>query len=168
VAARTGQNRTPGLKITLAAVGRMKPGPEHSLLGDYLDRAGQAGRALALGPFTVTEIDERKAHGRAIQSARLIEAIPSGATAIALDERGKTLSSPDFARMLAALRDQGGGETIFLIGGADGHNKALRDRADRLLSFGPMVWPHMLARVMLAEQLYRAVSILSGSPYHRV
>jgi 23S rRNA (pseudouridine1915-N3)-methyltransferase len=133
------------MKITLATVGRMKPGPEQALLGDYLDRAGQAGRALAL-----------------------IEAIPPGATAIALDERGKTFSSPEFAKMLATLRDQGAGETVFLIGGADGHDKALRDRADRLLSFGPMVWPHMLARVMLAEQLYRAVSILAGGPYHRV
>jgi 23S rRNA (pseudouridine1915-N3)-methyltransferase len=156
------------MKITLATVGRMKPGPEQALLGDYLDRAGQAGRALALGPFAVTEIDERKARDRAAQSTRLIEAIPPGATAIALDERGKTFSSPEFAKMLATLRDQGAGETVFLIGGADGHDKALRDRADRLLSFGPMVWPHMLARVMLAEQLYRAVSILAGGPYHRV
>jgi len=156
------------MKITIAAVGRMKPGPEHSLLGDYLMRAGQAGRPLALGPFTVTEIDERKARERAAQSARLIEAIPPGAIAIALDERGKALSSTDFAKMLADLRDQGSGEVAFLIGGADGHDKALRERADRLLAFGPMVWPHMLARVMLAEQLYRAVSILAGGPYHRV
>ncbi|MFQ5566910.1 MAG: 23S rRNA (pseudouridine(1915)-N(3))-methyltransferase RlmH [Paracoccaceae bacterium] len=156
------------MKITIAAVGRMKPGPEQMLLGDYLERAGQAGRALALGPFTVTEIDERKARGRAAQSARLIAAIPPGAAAIALDERGAALSSAEFARLLANLRDQGGGGTVFLIGGADGHDKALRDRADRLISFGPMVWPHMLARVMLAEQLYRAVSILAGGPYHRV
>ncbi len=155
------------MKITIAAVGRMKPGPERLLLDDYLKRAGQAGRALVLGPFTVTEIDERRARDRATRSARLIEAIPPGATAIALDERGKTLSSPAFARMLTNLRDQGTGATVFLIGDADGHNDALRARADRLISFGPMVWPHMLARVMLAEQLYRAVSILSGSPYHR-
>ncbi len=156
------------MKITIAAVGRMKSGPEQMLLGDYLERAGLAGRALALGPFTVTEIDERKARDRAAQSARLIEAIPIGATAIALDERGETLSSPDFARMLANLRDHGTGAAVFLIGGADGHDQALRARAGRLISFGPMVWPHMLVRVMLAEQLYRAVSILSGSPYHRV
>ncbi|MHA1528572.1 MAG: 23S rRNA (pseudouridine(1915)-N(3))-methyltransferase RlmH [Alphaproteobacteria bacterium] len=155
------------MKITIAAVGRMKPGPERTLLGDYLVRAGQAGRALALGPFTVSEIDERKARDRAAQSARLIEAIPPGAVVIALDERGKTLSSPDFARMLADLRDRGAGGAVFLIGGADGHDEALRARAGRLISFGPMVWPHMLARVMLAEQLYRAVSILAGSPYHR-
>jgi len=156
------------MKITIAAVGRMKLGPERVLLDDYLGRAGQAGRGLALGPFTVSEIDERKARGRAAQSARLIEAIPAGATAIVLDERGKTLSSPEFAHLLAELRDQGTGEVVFLIGGPDGHDKALRARAGRLLSFGPMVWPHMLARVMLAEQLYRAVSILAGSPYHRI
>ncbi len=155
------------MKITIAAVGRMKPGPERMLLDDYLERAGQAGRALALGPFTVTEIDERKARDRAAQSARLIEAIPPGATVIALDERGKTLTSPDFAHLLASLRDHGAGAAVFLIGGADGHGDALRARADRLLSFGPMVWPHMLVRVMLAEQLYRAVSILAGGPYHR-
>ena len=155
------------MKITIAAIGRMKPGPERVLLDDYLTRAGQAGRALALGPFSVTEIDERKARGRTAQSARLIGAIAPGATAIALDERGEPLSSPDFARLLARLRDDGAGEAVFLIGGADGHDKALRDRADRLLSFGPMVWPHLLVRVMLAEQLYRAVSILAGGPYHR-
>jgi len=155
------------VKITIAAVGRMKPGPERVLVGDYLERAGQAGRVLALGPFTVTEIDERKARDRSAQSARLIEAIPPGAVAIVLDERGKTLSSPDFASLLAGLRDQGTSAAVFLIGGADGHDKALRARADRLISFGPMVWPHMLARVMVAEQLYRAASILAGSPYHR-
>ncbi len=164
----TGTIPTAPVKITIAAVGRIKPGPEQMLLDDYLERAGQAGRALALGPFTVTEIDERKARDRAAQSARLIEAIPIGAVAIALDERGKSLSSPDFAHLLASLRDHGAGAAVFLIGGADGHDDALRARAGRLISFGPMVWPHMLARVMLAEQLYRAVSILSGGPYHRV
>lgn len=155
------------MKINIAAIGRMKPGPKAALLADYLDRATAAGRQLALGPFSVTEIDERKARDRAAQSSRLIEVVPAGATAIALDERGETLSSPEFARLLATLRDQGTGEVALLIGGADGHDKVLRGRADRLLSFGPMVWPHMLARVMLAEQLYRAVSILSGGPYHR-
>ena len=145
----------------------MKPGPEQIMLNDYLNRAALAGRPLALGPFGVVEIDERKARDRAAQSARLIEAIPVGAVAIALDERGKTLSSQDFAKMLATLRDQGTGTAVFLIGGADGHDQTVRDRADRLLSFGPMVWPHMMVRAMLAEQLYRAVSILSGGPYHR-
>jgi len=155
------------VKINIAAVGRMKPGPEQIMLNDYLNRAALAGRPLALGPFSVVEIDERKALTQANQSARLIEAIPAGAVAIALDERGKTLSSQDFANMLAKLRDRGTGMAVFLIGGADGHDKTMRDRADRMLSFGPMVWPHMMVRAMLAEQLYRAVSILSGGPYHR-
>ena len=155
------------MKILVAAVGRMKPGPEHSLVDDYLARAGQTGRALGLGPFSVSEIDERKARDAPAQSARLIEAIPPGAWAIALDERGEPLSSDDFAGLLARLRDEGTPATAFLIGGADGHAGQIRARADRLLSFGPMVWPHMLARVMLAEQLYRAVSILAGTPYHR-
>lgn len=155
------------MKISILAVGRIKPGPEQMMLDDYLDRAAPAGRPLALGPFSVVEIDERKARDRAAQSARLVDAIPPGAVAIALDERGKTLSSQDFAAMLAALRDQGTATTAFLIGGADGHGQMVRDRADQLLSFGPMVWPHMMVRAMIAEQIYRAVSILSGGPYHR-
>ncbi len=156
------------MKITIAAVGRMKPGPERMLVNDYLDRATQAGRPLALCPFAVSEVDERKARDRAGQSVRLAATVPAGAAAIALDERGEALSSPAFARLLAGLRDRGVPETVFLIGGPDGHEPALCDRADRVLSLGPMVWPHMLARVMLAEQLYRAVSILAGAPYHRV
>ncbi len=155
------------MRIVVAAVGRLKPGPEMALVDDYLDRAGQAGRRLGLGPFAVTEIDERKARDATTQSARLLEAIPPGAHAVALDERGEALASDAFARLLAGLRDGGTPACAFLIGGADGHDEAVRARADRLLSLGPMVWPHMLARVMLAEQLYRAASILAGTPYHR-
>ena len=158
---------TTALKLKIAAVGRLRDGPEATLVGDYADRIGQTGRPLALGPCTITEIDERKARSRAQQSARLIEAIPPGAPAIALDERGKEISSPGLASLLETLRDGGAPEAVFLIGGPDGHDASLRARADRLLSFGPMVWPHMLARVMLVEQLYRAVSILARSPYHR-
>lgn len=155
------------MRVTIAAVGRMRAGPEAELVRDYLARATQAGRGLALGPFDVIEIDERKARERAAQSARLIEAAPAGAHVIALDERGSTMSSPDLAALLARLRDAGTAGCSFMIGGADGHDEALRRRADRLISFGPMVWPHMLARAMLAEQLYRAVSILGSGPYHR-
>ncbi|MEM7177412.1 MAG: 23S rRNA (pseudouridine(1915)-N(3))-methyltransferase RlmH [Pseudomonadota bacterium] len=154
------------MKLTIAAIGRLTPGPEKTLVEDYLARAGAAGRPLALGPVGLTEIDERKARSPAEQGARLIRAAGS-AHLIALDERGKAMSSPELAGLLQRLRDQGTPEAAFVIGGADGHDGALRARADRLLSFGPMVWPHMLARVMLAEQLYRAVSILGGSPYHR-
>ena len=155
------------MKITVAAVGRLRRGPELGMVEHYLRRAEDAGRSLALGPFTVSEVDERKARTPAEQSRQLASAAPEGAYVVALDERGKALSSLHFAQMLATLRDSGTGEAVFLIGGAEGHAQEIRDRAHRLLSFGPMVWPHMLARVMLAEQLYRAVSILGNSPYHR-
>ncbi|GMG82492.1 23S rRNA (pseudouridine(1915)-N(3))-methyltransferase RlmH [Paralimibaculum aggregatum] len=155
------------MRLTIAAVGRLKGGPEGELVADYAARAGAAGRALGLGPVQVAEVDERKARDAEAQGARLLSMIPEGAAAVALDERGKLLDSPGLARLIADFRDAGRGETVFLIGGADGHTEALRSRADRLLSFGPMVWPHMLARAMLAEQLYRAVTILAGSPYHR-
>jgi len=155
------------MRLTIAAVGRLGRGPEHDLVSDYLARAGQTGRALALGPVAVTEIDERKARDPAAQAARLAAAIPDGAPVVALDERGETLGSPAFAALLAGYRDAGRAETVFLIGGADGLEASLRARAGRVLSLGPMVWPHRLVRVMLAEQIYRAVSILAGTPYHR-
>jgi 23S rRNA (pseudouridine1915-N3)-methyltransferase len=102
------------------------------------------------------------------EAALLDRAIPSGSLICVMDERGKVQSSPQFADQLAGWRDQGHQDVTFVIGGADGIDPALRDRADAAMSFGKMVWPHMLVRVMLAEQLYRAASILAGSPYHRV
>ena len=155
------------MKLTIAAVGRMKSGPEKTLTDDYLKRAGKAGRSLALGPVRLVEIDERKARDQSAQSAKLLEAVAPGATAVALDERGDLLTSRELATLMARERDGGAPEMIFLIGGADGHDDGLRAATGHKLSFGPMVWPHMLARVMLAEQIYRAVSILAGSPYHR-
>ena len=145
----------------------MRAGPELSLVEDYLARANASGRALALGPLDIVEIDERKARDCALQNQRLRGALPEGGTCIALDERGKAQTSPQFAQSLARMRDEGCPHLTLLIGGADGLDGETRGCADRLLSFGPMVWPHMLVRVMLAEQLYRAVSILAGSPYHR-
>ena len=137
------------------------------MAADYLRRFDHAGRPLGLGPARLVEIDERKARAPAEADAALLKALPKNAALIALDERGKTLSSPDFARLLARWRDEGRREAALAIGGPDGHGAALRARADLMLSFGPMVWPHMLARVMAAEQLFRAASILSGAPYHR-
>lgn len=155
------------MRFTISAVGRLKAGSEQVLIAEYSKRITATGRALALGPLEILEVDERKAREREAQSARLLERLPSGACVVALDERGKLMSSPDFANLIQRTRDGGADEMTFLIGGADGHTKAVRERADHMLSFGQMVWPHMLARVMLSEQLYRAVSILSGSPYHR-
>lgn len=155
------------MRLTIAAVGRLKTGPEKALVDDWLGRAAAAGRGLGLGPFGMAEVDERKFSSRGAQSRRLLDLIQPGAAIIALDERGETLSSPAFARLIAQERDGGRQDMALLIGGADGLAEEARRAAGRSLSFGPMVWPHMLARVMLAEQLYRAVTILAGQPYHR-
>lgn len=156
------------MKLTICAVGRLRKGPEAALIDDYLTRATRTGRALGLGPVTVTEVEDKKGGGMQGEAELLTRALPDRARIIALDERGTLMSSPDFADLLARWRDDGQSDCGFVIGGADGIDPALRDRADQLISFGRMVWPHMLARVMLAEQIYRATTILAGSPYHRV
>ena len=156
------------MKVHICAVGRLKTGPERELIQDYLSRFDRSGRALGLGPAVLHEVEDRKGGGMAAEASLLERAVPDGALMAVLDERGKTLSSMDFADRLARWRDEGRGDVAFVIGGADGIDPGLRAKADMALSFGPMVWPHMLARVMLSEQLYRAASILAGSPYHRV
>jgi len=156
------------MRVHLVVVGRLRAGPELDLIKDYLTRFDRTGRALGLGPAQVIEVEDKKGGGMAAEAALLEKAIPSGALICCLDERGKVMSSPDFADQLAGWRDNGRQDVAFVIGGADGIDPALRERADALLSFGKMVWPHMLVRVMLSEQLYRAASILSGAPYHRV
>ncbi|MEP2531948.1 23S rRNA (pseudouridine(1915)-N(3))-methyltransferase RlmH [Shimia sp.] len=156
------------MKVHICAVGRLRSGPERDLLDDYLSRFDRTGRALGLGPIKLHEVEDRKGGGMSAEAGLLQGVIPKGAVICALDERGKLMSSPDFSNMLANWRDAARGDVAFVIGGADGIDPALRAQADAKLSFGKMVWPHMLARVMLGEQLYRAASILSGSPYHRV
>lgn len=156
------------MKLHLCAVGRLRAGPERDLVDDYLQRLERTGRPLGLGPVTEHEVEDKRGGGMAAEGLLLAKVVPDGAALCVLDERGKTLSSPDFAAVLAGWRDAGRQEAAFVIGGADGVDPALRGRADLVLSFGRMVWPHMLVRVMLAEQLYRAATILSGSPYHRV
>lgn len=154
------------MKITLCAVGRLRAGPEKALVDDYITRFDRTGRSLGLGPCTVAEVDDRKGGGMAGEAALLRKAIPAGAQICTLDERGQKWSSPDVAAYLERSRDQAR-PLAFVIGGADGIDPALRAEADASISFGAMVWPHMLVRVMLAEQLYRAATILAGSPYHR-
>ncbi len=156
------------MRLHICAVGRLRAGPERALVDDYLTRLDRTGRALGLGPASEHEVEDRKGGGMAAEAELLRKAVPAGARLALLDEGGKTLSSLEFARLLARWRDDGAQDTAFVIGGADGIDPALRAEADIALSFGPMVWPHMLARVMLAEQLYRAASILAGAPYHRV
>jgi len=155
------------VRITLVAVGRLRAGPESDLVADYLRRFDRVGRPLGLGPARVVEVEDRRGGGAAAESALIAQAVRPGAVLAVLDERGAMLSSPDFARRLRAWADAGTRELGFAIGGADGHSPELRARADLLLSFGPMVWPHLLTRVMLTEQLYRAASMLAGGPYHR-
>ena len=156
------------MRVHIIAVGRLRAGPEKDLVDDYLTRFDRTGRSMGLGPARVVEVDDRKGGGMSAEAALLRRAIPDGALLAVMDERGRMESSPDFAARLAGWRDQGRGDLALVIGGADGIDPALRAEADFALSFGKMVWPHMLVRVMLAEQLYRAASILAGSPYHRV
>jgi len=156
------------MRISICAVGRLRAGPERVLLDDYLNRFDRTGRTIGLGPASVHEVEDRKGGGNVAEAALLERAPPNNAMIIALDERGEHLSSPAFAKKLGHWRDQGQSDLACLIGGADGLTPQLRTRANFRLSFGQMVWPHMLARVMLAEQLYRAATILSGGPYHRI
>ncbi len=156
------------MKVTICAVGRLRHGPEIGLIDDYLARFDRTGRGLSLGPARVIEVEDRKGGGLVAEAAVLARAVPDGALVCVLDERGAVMSSPAFADLLTDWRDLGRGDVAFVIGGADGIDAGFRAGADAALSFGPMVWPHMLVRVMLAEQLYRAASILAGAPYHRV
>lgn len=153
--------------VHVRAVGRMDGRSEgRALVDDYASRFARAGRPVGLS-FRETEVDPRRARGPAAEGEALAEGLAPGGVLVALDERGHTLSSPDFAARLSAWADRAVPEARLAIGGADGLAPEVRARADLVLSFGPMVWPHMLARVMLAEQLYRAATILAGTPYHR-
>ena len=155
------------MRVHLCAVGRLRAGPERDLIDDYVTRFNRTGRALGLGPFAEAEVEDRKGGGMEAEAALLARAVPTGALTVVMDERGRTLTSPEFADQLGKWRDAGRQDVAFCIGGADGLAPVFRQNADFALSVGAMVWPHMLVRVMLAEQLYRAASILANSPYHR-
>ena len=155
------------MRLHICAVGRLRAGPEAALIDDYLTRFDRTGRALGLGPAQVIEVEDKKGGGMTAEAALLRKALPKGAKLAVMDERGKVMTSPDFAKQLGDWRDSGVSDLAIVIGGADGIDPNLRQEADFALSFGKMVWPHMLVRVMLAEQLYRAASILAGAPYHR-
>jgi len=151
------------MRCWLLAVGRAKAGPELDLTRGY------GGRLQP--PLQVREVEEKRKlpvpERKAREAELLLAAVPAGAVVVALDERGMSLSSQAFADQLGRWRDDGRGDLAILIGGADGHGEAVRQRADLLLSFGAMTWPHMLVRVLAAEQLWRGFSILNGHPYHR-
>ncbi len=151
------------MRLMLAAVGRAKAGPERDLFDHYARRLSP--------PLTLKEVEEKRplpANDRRAREAELLLAqVPAGATVVMLDERGREFGSEDFARLLEKWQDNAVQDVAFLIGGADGHGDAVRTRADLALCLGRMTWPHMLVRGLVAEQLYRAQSILAGHPYHR-
>jgi 23S rRNA (pseudouridine1915-N3)-methyltransferase len=145
-------------------VGRLRPGPERDLVDGYLGRFDRTGRPLGLGPAAVVEVEARG--GPAAEGGQILARLPKGAWLCCLDEGGEPLTSPGFAGVLDRWKGERR-EAAFVIGAADGLDPAVTARADLLLSLGRMVWPHLLARVLLAEQLYRAATILAGTPYHR-
>jgi len=153
------------MRIMIAAVGRAKAGPEKALFEHYAARLQQ--------PFSLQlkEVEEKRplqgAELKRREAALLTAAVPKGALMVALDERGKSLSSPAFAEKIGGWRDEGMRDLAFLIGGADGLDESIRKQARLTMSFGAQTWPHMLVRGLLAEQLYRAQCILGGHPYHR-
>jgi 23S rRNA (pseudouridine1915-N3)-methyltransferase len=160
------------MRIGVFAVGRMKSGPERELADRYFDRVRKTGGPLGLEFSSVTEIVESRAQQAELrkqeESAKVLEALDAGGVLVLLDERGKTMPSDAFAQTIARFRDDGKRQLLLAIGGPDGHDAALRDRADLVLALGAMTWPHQIVRILVAEQLYRATTILSGHPYHRV
>jgi 23S rRNA (pseudouridine1915-N3)-methyltransferase len=159
------------VRIIVAAVGRLKQGPETELSERYRKRAAQTGRQLGWRDVEIIEIRESRADeaGKRMieESIALANVIPPQAAIVLLDGRGQTVDSPSLAAQLAKWRADDRPAAVFLIGGADGLAASLQDKADLRLSFGTATWPHQLVRVMLLEQLYRAATMLTGHPYHR-
>lgn len=159
------------MHLLIGAVGRLKAGPERALTDDYVERAARLCRQAGLASVGVVEVAESAAASagtrRAEEAHRLLAALPPGAAVIALDERGEDAASEALAALVRRHADAGVSALAFLIGGPDGHGEAVRERAERSLRFGRQTWPHRLVRAMLAEQIYRSVTILLNHPYHR-
>ena len=153
------------MQISLITVGRLKSGPEKQMVDDYVDRFSRLGRQLGFRGLDLIDVDS----GPSLEAEgeRLLARLPAGARALRLDEHGKTMGSVALATALGKWRDSGISDLAFLIGGADGYSQAVRAATSQTLAFGPQTWPHRLVKVMLAEQLYRAASILAGTPYHK-
>lgn len=158
------------MRVSVHAVGRMKAGPERELAERYFGRLAKAGPAIGLDFAGVAEIAESRARDtdeRRREEWAALATHRADAALFLLDERGRNPTSEELAAAIARLRDGGRKHLVLAIGGPDGHDAAARQAADHVLSFGAQTWPHQLVRVMLAEQLYRAATILSGHPYHR-
>lgn len=155
------------MRIQIAAVGRLRDAPEAALALDYAHRAANQGRQIGFKAIDIVEV-EAKPHGDArAEAGALFRATPDEARRVLLDERGAEWSSRQLAEKLARWRDDGQSCATFWIGGADGVSQSVRDNADEKLAFGRQTWPHRLVRVMICEQIYRAMTILCSTPYHR-
>lgn len=159
------------MKIGIAAIGRLKNGPERELFGRYSKRAEASGRQVSLGPFPLIELNESKAGNVQLRQQQegeaILNKIPDQASLIILDEKGKNLTSRAFSKKLIDFRDWGRDSIYFIIGGPDGLSDEIKNKAELSISFGAMTLPHGIVRILLAEQLYRAITIASGHPYHR-
>lgn len=159
------------MRLVIAAVGRLKAGPERELVGRYVERAGQVGRGIALSAPEIVELDESRARRpddrKRDEAAALAAALDPKLLIYALDEGGRSPTSEAFAADLGRRRDDGAAGVAFVIGGADGLAEEFLARSAAKLAFGAMTWPHQIVRLLLAEQLYRAATILAGHPYHR-
>lgn len=159
------------MRLTILAVGFSRGTSEGALIDDYVHRAQQMGRNMGIPSVAVEEVSVSRARDAKTrmseEAGKLAARVPPGAHVILLDAKGKGMTSEDFSEMLGALRDAGTKDLCFVIGGPDGLLPLPGKRAGRSLAFGPQTWPHLLVRAMLAEQVYRAVTILAGHPYHR-
>ncbi|MGB8365401.1 MAG: 23S rRNA (pseudouridine(1915)-N(3))-methyltransferase RlmH [Rhizomicrobium sp.] len=159
------------MRLLVLAVGHARGTSENPLVEDYIARARTFGRRLGFSSVAVEEVAVSKLRETkariAEEGERLAARIPPGAHVVFLDARGKGMTSEDFAEMLAAMRDAGARDLVFLIGGPDGLDPGPAVKSSRSLAFGPQTWPHLLVRAMLSEQIYRALTIMGGHPYHR-
>lgn len=160
------------MRFSIICIGRMKTGADKDLFDRYLDRARKTGRALGITGVSLVEMPEsrgQRAEGRKSDEAQaILNALPAGSKLVVLDENGKNLTSPDFSRKLENWKNEANSDIVFAIGGADGHGQEVLARADLKLALGAMTWPHQIARILLCEQIYRAMTIQSGHPYHRI
>ncbi len=159
------------MRLTIVAIGGARGSSEGALCDQFQDRAVKLGRNMGFTQLTIEELNAGKARDAATrmtdEAERLSDKIPDGAHVVLLDAKGKGMTSEDFAEMLGSLRDVGTRDLAFVIGGPDGLKPLPGQKAGRSLAFGPQTWPHLLARVLLLEQVYRAMTILAGHPYHR-
>jgi len=159
------------MRVTIVAIGSARGSSEGALCEQFLDRATKLGRNMGFTQLAIEELNAGKARDVATrmsdEAERLSAKVPAGAHVVLLDAKGKGMTSEDFAEMLGSLRDVGTKDIAFVIGGPDGLKSLPGQKAGRSLAFGPQTWPHLLARVLLLEQIYRAMTILAGHPYHR-